>query len=504
MVSSRTGLQVIPLKTKQDDKASFAGDYVLRNIFLHSHVNEKLDISAITLELNIYESIYKNAMTGSIVIGDTQNQIARMQIQGLERISFKLTTPGQTSIAHRIDATEETGDPFHVYKITNRKQENPGLTIFTLHFASREFMRNIRTKISQSFTGTLDDQVRRIMSDKDYLDSRKTFYVQPTSNQDKTVVSNKRPFDAISDIAKRSIPEDSKDAVGYYFYETSKGYYFRSWQSMVAASGQFKRSIVEDYYYQPAKATEEQEVDKIEHDLQTVEEYEFTNTFHDVAANTALGTYGHRVISYNFFDKSITESDYHYHNEFTKTRHADSTTSQFDGERYAIADTPVDFDNKKSVSDYAESRVSLQGTTQFAHNEGTGMYGIDVKQDSKKTGAYQAQYNQVLHGTTIRMRVKGQARIQAGDLINFHMKDPNADRDKSSNDTNRDDPRFSGRYVITKLRHQITGDDHKMILEITKDSVGQSIAAGVSPRRTSNSLFNSMVVDDPYGGNDSI
>ena len=49
MVSSRTGLQVIPLKTKQDDKASFAGDYVLRNIFLHSHVNEKLDISEITL-----------------------------------------------------------------------------------------------------------------------------------------------------------------------------------------------------------------------------------------------------------------------------------------------------------------------------------------------------------------------------------------------------------------------------------------------------------------------
>ena len=376
MVSSRTGLQVIPLKTKQDDKTSFAGDYVLRNIFLHSHVNEKLDISAITLELNIYESIYKNAMTGSIVIGDTQNQIARMQIQGLERISFKLTTPGQTSIAHRIDATEETGDPFHVYKITNRKQENPGLTIFTLHFASREFMRNIRTKISQSFTGTLDDQVRRIMSDKDYLDSRKTFYVQPTSNQDKTVVSNKRPFDAISDIAKRSIPQDSKDAVGYYFYETSKGYYFRSWQSMVAASGQFKRSIVEDYYYQPAKATEEQQVDKIEHDLQTVEEYEFTNTFHDVAANTALGTYGHRVISYNFFDKSFTEKDYHYHNKFAETKHADFTKSQFDGEKYAIASTPVDFDNKddsKQCSVWAEAN-KRGGYTIYA-----GIKGTDVK-----------------------------------------------------------------------------------------------------------------------------
>ncbi len=109
---------------------------------------------------NIYESIFKNAVTGSVVIGDTKNQIARLQINGLERLSFKLTTPGQTGALDTIDASETSGNPFHVYKISDRKQENPTLTTYVLHFASREFMRNIRTKISQSFEGTLDEHVR--------------------------------------------------------------------------------------------------------------------------------------------------------------------------------------------------------------------------------------------------------------------------------------------------------------------------------------------------------
>ena len=50
-----------------------------------------------------------------------------------------------------IDASVETGHPFYVYKITDRKQIAPGTLLYTLHFASREFMRNLRTKVSQTY-----------------------------------------------------------------------------------------------------------------------------------------------------------------------------------------------------------------------------------------------------------------------------------------------------------------------------------------------------------------
>ena len=122
---------------------------------------------------------------------------------------------------------------------------------YTIHFASREFMRNTRLKVRQSFTGTLDQMVSDIT--KDYLDSRKTLFVETTSNQDTILIPNKTPFDAINDIAKRAIPENSRGGVGYYFYETSKGFNFRSWESMVSSKSNFKRAPRDEFFYQPAK-----------------------------------------------------------------------------------------------------------------------------------------------------------------------------------------------------------------------------------------------------------
>ena len=87
---ARSTVNVIPTKVKNEEKPEFAGDYVLNSIILTNHVGMKVDIKYIMIELNIYESIYKNAVTGSIVIADEGNQIARMSIQGLERIAFHL------------------------------------------------------------------------------------------------------------------------------------------------------------------------------------------------------------------------------------------------------------------------------------------------------------------------------------------------------------------------------------------------------------------------------
>ena len=469
---TRSTITVVPTKGKNKEKPEYAGDYVLERVILTNHVGFKVDIKHIMLELNIYESIYKNAVTGTIVIADEGNQIARMSIQGLERIAFHLKTPG---VAYGredvIDASEETGEPYHIYKITDRKQPSRGFLTYTLHFASREFMRNIRTKVSQAYDGKYDRAVIDIMKDKDYLDSKKKLYYEPTGNTNKFVVPNLNPFAAINMIAKRSVA-DKSNGVGYYFYETTKGYHFRSWASMITNQGEFARPPKQQFYYQPlrmgsdSKATNQ---DKIEREYETVEQYEFVNNFHDVAANTVLGTYGHRVISHNLFDKSYDIADYNFHNEYRRTPHTD-TIGYGSNNKFPVMDTPVDYDNVDNASDYPESRVSLQTTTPFLHNKDVGTYGLDAQVDGEKTGQGISQTNQVVNGTALRMTVKGQSYIQAGDLIEFNLRDVNLDGDPKE----PNDPRFSGNYVITKIRHQVTKDKYRMILECAKDSVATS------------------------------
>jgi len=479
-MASRSGIRVVPLKVKNTETPEFAGDYILKSVVLINHVGHKVDVKHIMLELNIYESIYNNSITGSIVIADEGNQISRMSIQGLERIAFHLKTPG---VAYGkedvVDASEETGEPYHIYKISNRRQLNRGIMTYTLHFASREFMRNIRTKVSQAYDSKYDRAVIDIMKDKDYLDSRKKLHYEPTGNGNKIVIPNLSPFDAIDTIAQKSVADKSK-GVGYYFYETTGGFYFRSWQSMITNQGEFARPPRQQFYYQPQKMSSHSNAskntkgnrkdkvqDKIERGYESVEAYEFVNNFHDVAANTLLGTYGHRVISHNLFDKSYNISDYHFHNQFRSTPHTD--TVEVVGNKFPISDSPVDYDNEDSVSSYAESRVSLQTTAPFLHDKDVGKYGLEPLQDGIKTGQRVSQQNQVVHGTALKLVVKGQSYLQAGQLITFNLGDVN-----SANTDNPNDPRFSGNYIITKIRHHVVKDEYKMILECAKDSVATS------------------------------
>jgi len=461
---------------KHDDTIEFAGDYNLNAIVLIAHDGTATDIKPMVLEMNIYEGIYNNAITGSIVLGDTQNLIGNLPIQGTERLAFKLSTPGANADAHIIDATEKTGHPFHIYKLTDKNQITPGTVSYILHFASREFMRNQRIKVSQSYSTEYSQMVSKIFTDPLYLDSRKKLFFEGTQS-DTMVIPNLSPFNAIAVIGKSSIPRNAppNSQVGYYFYETTKGFYFRTWQSMVSVMGHTERPIKQVFYYQPKEGTDNavdetgNPEDKIVNDYKNVESYEFINQFHDVAANTALGTYGHRVITHNMYDKSYNIADYNYHNTFARNKHTDSMygfqTGGSNTEIAAIVESPVDFDDN-AISDYAESRVSLQPSSRFVHDDDKGNYGIDPKNDGLLSGLRIGQAAQVASGTKLRLVTKGQSFLEAGDLIQFNLRNVDA-----KNSDGEEDPQYSGKYVILKIRHRITPEEYKQVLECVKDSV---------------------------------
>jgi hypothetical protein len=462
------------------DVIEFAGDYRLSNIVIHNHKGEGfepseqgVDIKNLVQEFNLYEGIYKTAMTGSVVVVDSINLIGRLPIQGTERISFKLTTPGTTD--GMIDCSERSGHPMHIYKLTNKQQVSEGTQIYTLHFASREFLRNLRTKVSQSFSGRYDEMVRSIFEDKDYLDSRKRLFVEKTRNQDQVVIPNLSPFSAIEMMSRRSLADD-KNGAGFHFFETTKGFHFRSWESMCVTKNKKPRDAVQVFRYMAQNITDpnllpekgQTKANKIVHDYTSVESYKFLNNFHDVAANTALGTYGHRVITHNIYNKSYKEDDYHYHKSFADTQHTDKRYNNF-----AIVDSPIDWDTtddtppkNKGVSDYPQARVSVQSSTRFAHGEDTGNFGVDIEQDGIIEGERTAQENQVHAGTKLQLTVKGQSYLQSGDVIEFQIRSVDAD-----NTDGEFDPQFAGRYIITKIRHRVTDSDYVQVLECSKDSV---------------------------------
>ena len=462
-----------------DDNIKFAGDYNMPSIHLHNHANsgftseeDGVNIQDLVVEMNIFEGINSNSVTGSLVIVDSVNLIGNLPIQGTERLSFKLSTPGAHEFGHIIDCSEETGHPMHVYKLTDKKQLNEGTCSYVLHFCSREFLRNLRTRVSEALTGTIDQMVTKILNDENYLDSKRKLFYQKTRNQDKIVIPNMKPFQAIEMLAKRALADQTESSsAGYHFYQTTKGFHFRSFESMcVNAYGQ-PRQVKQEFNYMPINLRDPQITDigrhrgqlaagdKILHDLTSVEDYRFINNFHDVAMNQAAGTYAHRVITHNLFNKSYKESNYHYHNRFQQTKHTD-------GPNPAVVDTPVDFDNK-GVSDYPESRVTVMPTTQYTHGEKTGAFGIDVEQDGITEASIISQRAAVEAGTRLKLTVKGQSYLEPGDLIQFNI----LSVENKVISEGALDPHFSGRYIISKIRHRVTNDEYIQVLECVKDSV---------------------------------
>ena len=117
-------------------------------------------------------------------------------------------------------------------------------------------------------------------------------------------------------------------------------------------------------------------------------------------------------------------------------------------------------------------------TTRFAHNEDTGAFGVDAEQDGLNTASRLSQRNQVLGGTILEMTIKGQSYLQVGDVVEFNLQTIENKR----NSNGKFDPQYSGRYIITKIRHRVTTTEYLNVIELIKDSVATSYRTNRSNR----------------------
>ena len=76
-----------------------------------------MDIRGITLNFEIAEDILSNNLVGSLIVYDAQDIKTLLPITGLEKLSFKMSTPGFDGY----DCTSESGHPMQIYKVDKVK-----------------------------------------------------------------------------------------------------------------------------------------------------------------------------------------------------------------------------------------------------------------------------------------------------------------------------------------------------------------------------------------------
>tara|TARA_B100000575_G_C23125858_1_gene652261 strand:+ start:1012 stop:2538 length:1527 start_codon:yes stop_codon:yes gene_type:complete len=468
-------------KNIHPDTLTKVGGYNISDIIIINSLGEKEKIpNGVWTELNIYEDINNNAMTGSLEIFDSYNFVSNHELQGNERLVFNLSTPGRQDFENAVvDASEETGFPFYIYGISDRKLQRENIMTYTIFFCSNELARNTRTRINRALTGELGRMAASILKDPDGLNTKKKVFYEPTRNQDTIVFPNIRPFDALNLIARKALSGNAKGA-GYYFYETAKAFHFRSIENMLAYQSTHARPPVRTLKFErPGMLSSLGDRKQLVHTF-NVETFDFVNQF-DSLKNQALGTYASRVITYNLFDKSYATTDYNFHREYQKFMHTDTLGSST-RRHFPIAPNPVDHDQReggipgqgygdKTVSDYPESRVILQPSTRFLHNEDTGAFGTSTESEGLTEGIRVSMANSIRNATKLRLTVSGLSEMQAGDVFVFDY--PRIEPNRGEKHDYEFDSKYSGRYLVKELRHRVTPDGYQNIITAVKDSVYQ-------------------------------
>ena len=430
----------------------FAGEFLVEECKIVSTTGQIYDINDIVEEINIFENIYTATISGDIVIKDTTNIVQNLPIIGEERLILKIQTPQSAPTPET--TVDYTRSPMIIYKINAQYLEGETSQIVSLQFGSLEGIRNTTSRISQSYSGQPSEIVEKILRDESYLKSKKTFYFEPTSNLAKVVFPNVRPFKCISHLSNISNSQLNNASPSYLFYETTKGFHFRTYDSMCREEPKFffKENV--------GSQLNPQGVVDPQMNLDTLINYQRVSS-KDTAKNLNSGMISSKLITHDVYNKRVDLYKYDYLSNFDRDIHPDN------GESTPIISEAKDPDTLKSLTDYEDTKLFVVSTASGYSFEESGNYPYQSDNLNQTLQRKRARKQQFENGTILNIEVNGQTFIQAGDKVNLQIGATSAVTDT------KDDVQLTGNYIVTHLRHTFTKSQqikHKIVMQVAKDS----------------------------------
>ena len=96
----------------------YAGEFDALELTLHSSSGVVVDLSKSAMEVNLFEDVFKNSMSGSIITYDTENLIMNMPVIGQEFVTLRLKTP--TLQDNQRESVDFTDHSFCAYRFITR------------------------------------------------------------------------------------------------------------------------------------------------------------------------------------------------------------------------------------------------------------------------------------------------------------------------------------------------------------------------------------------------
>ena len=433
----------------------YAGEYELQELKLYSSTGNVIDLTTTTVEINLFEDITRNSMSGSIIVADTNNLILNTPIIGQEYISLKIKTPSLDG--EEIDFTDHV---FCAYKIGLRSDLSQSAELFEISLTTPELQKNIRTRVSKSYTGTIDEIVEDVVRNELFVNSRKPLFIEPTVGIKRIVAPNKNPYGIIQMLKQQAISAHNQSP-HFVFFENSKGIHFRSLQSLYEqeSMGEYHAGDVGDHTDTQGKTGD------IEQDFKRVLSFSQSKT-NDMLVNIKTGLLGSKITVFDIYNKNYNTTTYNYFENFKDFGRL--------GKHPIYNNVPIDAKDN-NVGSFADAKIHLHPTSTTTDYKDAQHYETDTSSypyTSNKIQdtllSRQAKLMELETTLNLALQINGNTTIAAGQVISFSKPTRGSHHGQSEKDAV-----YSGNYLITKLRHVFTQGTkkHEISMIVAKDSI---------------------------------
>ena len=404
------------------------------------------------VQVMYYESILQDCIKVDYIFADTGNTIdGKSAMEGLPIVGtedFELSFQDNGEI--KLEFSEDNKNTLIVNKVTPQ-EANAGKSIITLNLVSEEFIRNEEggSQVNVRMDGKLSDHITNIL--ENFLITEKELDIEETSNNYNFVGNNKKPYYTMNWLSKFGVPSkdgESGSTAGFFFWETSEGFKFKSIDSLFAQKSK-KRFIY--------NGTDDGKGIPEGYDGKILEQT--TDNRIDYQNKIRMGAYGTKLVVFNPFN-CLYE---------VVPQTAEETEGGTTGGGEALPVFNKKFKNPSAEQNFTRTTFMLIDTGTLP--SGDGKEQVDKNEEPN----FEAQtvlnqgirrYNQMFQ-QQMSITIGGDFELHAGDAIYIDTPSVKAETDDEMN------AETGGKYIIADLCHFVTSKETYTKLNVVRDSFGR-------------------------------
>ena len=401
------------------------------------------------VRLMYYESILQDTVRVTYTFADAGNNtidnktaLEGLPIVGQEKVSVKFKDNNENPLNLTM----------YVNKVTSLSDDTTK-SMVQLELVSREFILNEKVRLNKRFDGLISDHIRKILTDSSFLGTQKKVNIEETSNTYNFIGNNRKPYYTMNWLSKKSVSAQNQkkgDSAGYFFYETSEGFFFKSIDGLL--SQEKKKSII----FNQSPDSKGANV-PAGYDVKGIEYSKDNNV--DIQEKLKMGAFSTRTILFDPFNC--------FYQLITPNAKQKESSLKLGGKELPTLNP--EFNREGANKEFSR-------TTYYLIDKGSLPSGTTDQQIGKSKDE-NFEYKNILNQSIMRynqlfsvkstITIPGDFSLHAGDAVFIDSKQLST----ADEDINKE---YGGLYIIADLCHYISPKETYTKLNLVRDSFGRT------------------------------